>query len=314
MAGANLHADFWMSEYITPCDVYAHGIKAVLAHRKTAYQDMFIVDTDSYGKALILDGKWQSAMGDEFLYHEAIAHPSMILHGQPRKVLILGGGEGATAREVLRWKSVERVVMIDIDGEVVEACRTHLPEMHQNSFDDPRFELVVGDALEFLDQTTETWDVVISDLTDPIESGPAFRLFTQEHYQQIKRVLAPNGFLALQAGSITTPEVYLHARLMNTVQSVFAQARTCLCPSMSFGYPIAFIVASPQDYALPTDAAMVDRLLAESTTGGLRALDGMAMIGLFHVPRYIRQAIATETTIYTLNAPLTIIGRGSMQE
>ncbi|MGB3491767.1 MAG: hypothetical protein WBA57_03490 [Elainellaceae cyanobacterium] len=313
MAGADLRSDFWMSEYITPWDVYAHGVKAVLAHCKTPYQEMFIVDTESYGKALILDGKWQSAVGDEFLYHEAIAHPAMILHGQPRKVLILGGGEGATAREVLRWSTVERVVMVDIDGQVVKACREHLPEMHQNAFDDPRLELVIGDALDFLADTHETWDVVISDLTDPIESGPAFQLFTQEHYQQVKQVLAPNGVLSLQAGPISTPELYLHARLVKTVSSVFACAQTCLCPAMSFGCPIAFIVASPQPFSLPTDPAPIDQLLSAKVTGRLRAVDGVAMMGLLHVPLYIREAIANETEIYTLTAPPDPIGRGSMQ-
>lgn len=313
MAGADLRADLWMSEYITPWDVYAHGVKEILAQCKTPYQEMLIVDTESYGKALILDGKWQSAVGDEFLYHEAIAHPAMILHGQPRKVLILGGGEGATAREVLRWKTVERVVMVDIDNEVVNACRIHLPEMHQNVFDDPRLELVIGDALKFLEETTETWDVVISDLTDPIESGPAYRLFTQEHYQQVKQVLAANGVLSLQAGPISTPELYLHARLVKTVGSVFACAQTCLCPAMSFGCPIAFIVASPQTFNLPLAATAVDRLLAEHTTGGFRAIDGMTLMGLLSVPLYIREAIATETEYYTLAAPPRPTGRGAMQ-
>ena len=136
MSVRDVVTDFWVSEHITPWDIYSHGIIDVLTHKKTAYQEMYIVETGVYGKALVLDGKWQSCTGDEFLYHEPLVHPAMIFHGGPRKVLILGGGEGATAREVLRWKSVEKVVMIDIDGEVVEACKQYLPEMHQNVFDD----------------------------------------------------------------------------------------------------------------------------------------------------------------------------------
>ncbi|PLZ82021.1 spermidine synthase, partial [Fischerella thermalis WC213] len=144
MPGSEVGADFWVNEYITPWDIYAHGVTAVLAYQKTEYQEMYIVETGTYGKALVLDGKWQSCTGDEFLYHEPLVHPAMIFHGAPRKVLILGGGEGATAREVLRWQTVDKVVMIDIDGEVVEACKQHLSEMHQNAFDDPRLHVVIA--------------------------------------------------------------------------------------------------------------------------------------------------------------------------
>jgi spermidine synthase len=93
MGGSELRADFWMNEYITPWDYYAHGITNVLAYRKTAFQEMYIVETGAYGRALVLDGKWQSSTGDEFLYHEPLVHPAFLLHGSPRSVLILGGGE-----------------------------------------------------------------------------------------------------------------------------------------------------------------------------------------------------------------------------
>jgi len=103
MSGAELKADLWVSEYVTPWDIYQHGVVEVLASGRTRFQDMLIVRTGAYGKALVLDGKWQSCTGDEFLYHEALVQPGMIMHGAPRSALILGGGEGATAREILRW-------------------------------------------------------------------------------------------------------------------------------------------------------------------------------------------------------------------
>lgn len=131
MAGAHLGADVWLSEYITPYDMYVHGLTKILAYKKTPYQEMYIVETGAYGKALVLDGKWQSSVGDEFIYHEALVHPAMVSHPNPENVLILGGGEGATTREVFRWHSVKKAMMVDIDGDVVEACRQYLPEMHQ---------------------------------------------------------------------------------------------------------------------------------------------------------------------------------------
>jgi len=303
MAGAHRAADFWISESIASWDRYAHGVTRVLAHCQTPYQEMYVVETGAYGKALVLDGKWQSCVGDEFLYHEALVHPAMVLQGNPRRVLVLGGGEGATLREVLRWKTVERVVMVDIDGEVVNACRTHLPEMHQGAFDDPRTELVIGDALDFVATTPEAWDVIISDLTDPIESGPAFQLFTREHYEQIRQILAPRGMLALQAGPTAPPEMHLHTRLAKTVQSVFPHAQSCLCHAMSFGSPLGFILASSHEFPTRPDPAQTDRLLAQQTTGDLRSMDGITLLGLLQVPLHLRRAIAQETQVYTFQHP-----------
>ncbi|MEO1210433.1 MAG: spermidine synthase [Cyanobacteria bacterium J06638_20] len=312
MVGTTLQADFWLSEYITPWDLYAHGITRILTHRQTPFQEMYVVETGAYGKALVLDGKWQSCTGDEFLYHEGLVHPAMMAQGAPRRVLVLGGGEGATVREVLRWRSVERVVMVDIDGEVVAACREWLPEMHQGALEDARVEVVIGDALEFIATTKERWDVIISDLTDPIESGPAFQLFTQEHYRQLQAVLAPDGFLALQAGPTAPAEMHLHTRLVKTVGTVFHQVQSYLCHAMSFGSPLGFILASPRPFSNRPDPAAIDRLLAEQTTGGLRLVDGETLLGMLQTPKHLREAIAQETQIYTLSAPPKPLGKGSL--
>lgn len=312
MAGSEVQADLWMSEYITPWDIYVHGITKVLAYKKTAYQEMLIVETGAYGKGLVLDGKWQSCTGDEYLYHEPLVHPAMCFHGSPRKVLILGGGEGATAREVLRWKSVEKVVMIDIDAEVVEACREHLPEMHQNIFDDPRFQLVIGDALHFLDTTTEQWDVVISDLSDPIESGPSFQLFTKEYFEKVRRVLLPNGFFVIQAGPVSPAEMKMHARLVNTMKAVFANVKSYSSFTPTYASPWGFVLASEQAIAEQPQPEVIDKLLAEKTTGGFRMFDGITLLGILQIPLHLRQAIATETEIFTLAEPPKFFGKGSL--
>jgi spermidine synthase len=303
MAGAEVCADFWMNEYITPWDIYAHGITQVLAYKKTAFQEMYVVETGSYGKALILDGKWQSCTGEEFLYHEALVHPAMCFQGAPQKVLILGGGEGATAREVLRWKTVTRVVMVDIDGEVVEACKQHLPEMHQNAFDDPRLQVIIGDALQVLETTDGNWDLVISDLSDPIEEGPAFQLFTQEYFEEVKRVLSPQGFFVVQAGAVSPVLISLHARLVRTLQAVFPHVHAYSSHAASYGTPWGYAIASAQAMNTQPEPVATDRLLSTQTTGGFRLIDGIALLGLLQTPLYLRQAIEAETHVYTMAAP-----------
>ncbi|ELR97846.1 fused MFS/spermidine synthase [Gloeocapsa sp. PCC 73106] len=310
MAGTELKADMWVSEYITPWDIYVHGVNRILAYQKTAYQEMYIVESGAYGKALVLDGKWQSCTGDEFLYHEALVHPALIAHGSPQKVLILGGGEGATIREVLRWNTITKVMMVDIDGEVVEACREHLPEMHQNAFDDPRVELVIADALEILDTTSETWDVIISDLSDPIEEGPSFPLFTKEYYQKLQKVLAPKGIVVIQAGPVAPANLQIHARLVNTLKAVFPNVHSCFSPTTTYGSAWGFALASEETLNSQPNPTEVDELLKTKTHGGFRAIDGIGLLSVLNTPLYIRQAIASETQVYTLSEPPKFFGKG----
>lgn len=303
MPGSQVGADFWITEYMSPWDVYGHGVTKVLAYRKTPYQDMYIVENGPNGKALVLDGKWQSRTLDEFLYHEALVHPPMIAQGAPRQVLVLGGGEGATVREILRWNSVERVVMVDIDGDVVDACKDHLPEMHQGAFADPRLEVVIGDALHYLDDTTATWDVVVSDLTDPLEDGPSFQLFTQEYFQQVHRALAPGGTMVLQAGPVTPNSVEQYARVVHTLSTVFAHVLPYSSFMPSFGQPWGMVLASDNPIDSRPNPEVIDQLLLEKTRGGFQLLDGAMLLGLLQCPLYVRKAIAQTTAIYTMKEP-----------
>ena len=314
MSGSELKADLWINEYITPWDIYTHGVTKILAYQKTPYQEMYIVETGAFGKGLVLDGKWQSCTVDEFIYHEALVHPALIAHQKPQQVLVLGGGEGATIREVLRWKTVEKVTAIDIDGAVVAACKQHLPEMHQNAFDDPRVELIIADALKILDTTNQTWDVIISDLSDPIESGPSFPLFTKEYFTKLQRVLNPGGYVMVQAGPISPPEVQYHARLVNTLQTVFSQVTSLSAPTPSYGRAWGFALCSDREIDTRPKPESVDSLLASQTTKGYRFIDGITLLGIMQTPLYIRNCIAAETTVYTLDAPPKFFGVGAIEE
>lgn len=310
MAGSELKADLWITEYITPWDMYVHGVTEVLTYEKTAFQEMYIVQSGTYGKGLVLDGKWQSSTVDEFLYHEALVHLGMIAHGNPKKVLVLGGGEGATIREVLRWKTVETVKMVDIDGEVVEACKQHLPEMHQGAFDDSRTDLVIGDALTVLDNSEEQWDVVISDLSDPIEEGPSFKLFTKEFFEKVNRVLAPDGKFILQAGPVAPPYVATHGRLVNTLKTVFPHNVSYTTFVSTYGQPWSFILSSHTPIDTRPEPDSIDGLLAQHTTGKLQLIDGITVLGLLQTPAYIRHSIEQHQDIFTLSTPPKFFGKG----
>jgi len=291
MAGSIVNADVWISEYITPYDIYAHGITSILAHKKTPYQEMYIVESGAYGKALVLDGKWQSCTGDEFLYHEALVHPAMVNHPNPENVLILGGGEGATTREVFRWHCVKQATMVDIDGDVVEACKQYLPEMHQGSFDDPRLDLVIGDAFEVIDNSEAKWDVIISDLSDPIEEGPSFQLFTQEYFARLKNILRENGIVVIQAGPIAPANLHIHGRLVNTLKTVFSNVHPYFAPTCTYGSSWGFALASEATFETIPNPEKIDLLLEQKTTADFRSFDGISLLGMLQTPGYVRHCI-----------------------
>ena len=293
----------WIPEHINPGEHLMHGIKRVLLHKQTKFQEMILVESTSRGRALVLDGMWQSCELDEFLYHEPLVHPACIAHGAPKTALILGGGEGATTRELLKWKSIEKVVMVDIDGEVVEACKEFLPGMHQGAFDDPRFEVVIDDALKYIAQTDVQWDIVISDLSDPIEDGPAYALFTKEYFDGIKKVMSPDGVFVAQSGPTGPGEMKLHVRLVNTLASVFPHWANYCSAIPSYFNPWGFCICSNNPISTMPDIEAVDKLLAEMVKGELKMFDGRTLLGLLQPGKHLREAIEAETRVYSQDDP-----------
>ncbi|MEW7978245.1 MAG: polyamine aminopropyltransferase [Candidatus Sedimenticola endophacoides] len=166
--------------------------------QKTGHQHLMIFHNAFLGRVMTLDGIVQTTERDEFIYHEMMAHVPLFAHGAPRRVLIIGGGDGGMLREVIKHTAVEQVTMVEIDGAVVEMAKTYLPKHSQGAFDDPRLNLVIADGMDFVRQSDERFDVIISDSTDPI--GPGEVLFTDDFYAQCKRILNPGGVMATQNG------------------------------------------------------------------------------------------------------------------
>jgi len=308
-----LGSDFWLTEFSTPFDGYCRGIVRVLAQRRTAFQEMLIVESGSYGKALILDGKWQTCEGDEFLYHEPLVHPACLFAGGPERVLLLGGADGGAAREALKWRSVQQLAIVDIDGEVLEACRQHLPEIHQGSLDDPRVTVRIQDALEFMEEPRPYWDVIVADLSDPIEHGPAAKLFTREFFGLCRQALRPGGVYVMQAGCTAPMELHMHARVVRTLETVFPRVLhyESFVPTWASGMGFA-LCTDDEDMNFHPPAPDVDRALAEQTSGEFRFLDGLALHGLVHPAKHLRDAVARETRICTMDDLPEMLGRGSM--
>jgi spermidine synthase len=262
---------------------------------RSRYQEITIVDTQVHGRMLFLDGICQSSENDEFIYHEMLVHPTLFSHSEPRSVLVIGGATGASLREIFRHPGIARVVMVDIDGELAELCQRHLPQWHQGRFDDPRLELLTKDGRKYLETSSEIFDCIILDLSDPFEGSPALLLFTREFYHLVKAHLGPRGTVAVQAQGISPEEVALHARIANTMKNVFPVVRPYPYTLHSFHRPDAHVLASlDPDWSLD---ALIRR--AEQTPLPLRYFSPDIARGMFTLPPYMHQAYAAFNQILT---------------
>lgn len=256
---------------------------------RTRYQRLEILDTLPYGRCLFLDDKIQSSQLDEFVYHESLAHPALVAHPCPRRVLIIGSGEGALLREVLRHNTVERVLMVDIDEEVVRACMEHLGHWHQGAFQDPRVELIHCDARQYLEGNQEAFDTILVDVTDPLAGGPSYRLFTREFYQLAYSRLTSEGTLAVQAESADLEVHQGHLSIVQTLASVFPYVAPYLAHVPSFGEPWGFALGCKHRDIASLTPSLVDETLARRSCRGLRYYDGQGHALLFAQPRYLRE-------------------------
>ena len=260
---------FRYTESIAPGLDLDMALHSILRSSLSEYQEVQVVDT-YFGRTLITDGKTQSAAHDEFVYHESLVHPPLLWNamlnrngsdggGAPKRVFIGGGGELATAREVLKHATVEKVVMVDIDPAVIEVCKQYMPAWGGTAVaDHPKLELIIGDAHQYLMDTDENFDAIIMDISDPIEAGPGIALYTKEFYQRAAEVLNQYGVFVTQAGGANfvphphetyreelddNKESSCFAPIMNTLREAFTHAVPYSVPIASFGEDWGFVVA-----------------------------------------------------------------------
>ena len=294
----------WLLETVYPDLAVMLRIQRALFSGRTEYQQVEVVESNLYGRSLVLDGKTQSTERDEHIYHQALAQPAMLCHPNPSRVFIGGGGEGGTLREVLSHSSVERVVMVDLDGEVVRLCREYLPNHHQGSFEDARLTLLHRDARGYLAETEEGFDVMVMDLVDPMEGGPAYLLYTEEYYRIAQGRLNPGGILVTQsgpAGLLSHQECF--TTIYRTLSKVFAHSRAYQVHIPAFQTLWGFTLAS--DTELPDlTAAQVDGLLEERLGRELAFYDGESHRSMFSLPKFLRTSMAGETRINRDESPV----------
>lgn len=279
----------WLIDRIDEYEAHAYAYQHARYFGRTKFQVVEILETAKFGKMLILDGKIQSAALDEHVFHEALVHPAMLMHPAPRRVCIIGGGEGATLREVLRHPPVEEVVMVDLDEEIVALCREHLPEWHRGAFDDPRVHLLHEDGRVFLREEPGSFDVIVLDITDPVTAD-----FGPETYRVIRSRLREPGILALQALELNLGDWEGHAAIRRALRPIFPHCRSYSVYIPSFRAEWGFLVAAANGELLhPAPALLEERFAAHlgraaAEPGGLRFYSPQTHGRLFSLPKDLR--------------------------
>ena len=187
----------WFSETLHGNFQLRLFVEKTLFQEKTEHQDLQVFENPQFGRVLTLDGIVQTTEGDEFIYHEMLAHVPILAHGAAKRVLIVGGGDGGMLKQALRHTAVE-ATLVEIDQSVIDLCRKYLPGISEDAFDSPRARVVITDGAKYVAETDERYDVIIVDSTDPV--GPGAVLFSADFYKSCKRCLNPGGIVVTQNG------------------------------------------------------------------------------------------------------------------
>lgn len=263
-------------------------ISKPIFEESSEFQKILIFDNPIFGRVLALDDILQTTQNDEFIYHEMLCHVPILSHGNVKKVLIIGGGDGGMLREVLRHKKIEKAVMVEIDKIVIEACEKHLPYLSNGAYKDPRAHIIIGDGIDFVKNTKENFDVIIVDSTDPI--GPGMILFTKEFYSYCKKTLNKDGILVTQNGVPFAQEKELIDTYNNRL-NYFKDNRYYIAPVFSYiGGFMAFGWATDnENYFNVTEANLIDEL--NKIDGKMKYYNAQIHKASFTLPEYIQNKL-----------------------
>lgn len=275
----------------------------IVAHN-TKFQKIEIWETSQYGKIVFINGWLQSIEHDEFIYHEFLVHPAFNLsQSKCQNILIIGGGEGALLREVLKYKSIKKITMVDIDAEFIDICKNHLLSFHNDAFKDERVQVIFEDGRNFLENSKEKFDAIILDLTAPDKGCPSVYLYTSEWYSLVSNCLAEDGVLSAYALSANLGESYPFACIIKTLEQYFANVLPMMIDMQVDGEKIGMAVASKGTLnAIPFDieSSMIRKMIDTA-----KYIDNISLHRSFLLPKYISDILKSDSSkIITDSNPL----------
>lgn len=255
---------------------------------RTKYQKIAIFDTPHYGRIFRLDDYNMTSEREEFVYHENLVHPALTAHSAPKKVLIIGGGDGGASEEALKHPSVEQVTLVEIDEDVIAVAKEHFKAVHHNVFDNPRLRVILDDGMQFVRDTQDKFDLIALDLNDPV--GPAAALYSEDFFRQCRTALTPEGALALHIGSPTAQPERV-AALAQRLNRVFRIVRPYTLYIPLYGALWALAVCSERldPKAFSTDE--IDTRIQKRKLAQLQYYNGESHLGVFALPNFVRELV-----------------------
>jgi spermidine synthase len=280
---------------------FFYTVKKSLVRKRTPFQQIELVDTDEFGKALLLDGITQVVEKNDYLYHEPMVHPAFCAHGNPREVLVIGGGDGGIIREAVKYPCIDTVRCAELDAEVIDFSKKYLHVVHGGCFDDPRVQLFIADGRSFIKQCRNSFDAIIMDMTDPF--GPSRMLYTRDFFKSAKRALRdPRGVFVMHSESpICRPAAF--NCIQRTLRSVFSHVRVLYVYIEMYATLWSISVASDRTDIGNIAPAVIDRRLARWGIGGLKVYNGTTNAAMQVAYPYIQETLAKKTRVITDRRP-----------
>ena len=290
----------YLAERLTPDFGFYVREGEVLARVQSEWQSIEMFDNALFGRVMRIDDCFMTSERDEFFYHEPMVHLPAIAHAGPRSALVVGGGDGGTVEELLKYPTMQRVMLAELDGAVIDVARQWLGNIHHGALDDARVDIRLGDARALIEATPERFDQIVLDLTDPF--GPALDLYTVDFYEACRRILNPGGVLSLHLGSpIHLPKTM--ARIAASLGQAFPIVRPYLQYVPLYGTLWCMAMASDSVDPAMLDAASVDTRLQERGLRDLQLYNGATHQALLAQPNFVRSILA---------APAQPIRRGDL--
>jgi len=259
---------------------------AILHESKSAHQHIVIFENGNFGRMMLIDGVVQLSTRDEFIYHEMMAHVPMLSLGEPKRVLIIGGGDGGVLREVLKHPSVERVELCEIDRSVIDLSLRYFPDISKGSFDDARVSVTITDGRQFVAESSQTYDIIIGDTTEPV--GVAKALFDEEFFANCGRLLSHPGIFITQNGLPFMHPEHL-ASTGRFMRKSFPDSACFLCGQPTyFGGPFALVWGATNKQCRKTSKRVLDRRVAERGIA-TRYYNPEVHLGSFLLPTYVKR-------------------------
>jgi spermidine synthase len=273
--------ELWYTEKQTENTGITCKVTETLVKEKTKYQDLSIIETQQYGRMLVLDGMVQTTIEDEYVYHEMITHIPLFTHSNPKKAAVVGGGDGGAIREILKHPSVEKAYLVEIDERVVENSKKYLPEI-SCALSDPRCEVIIGDGIEFIKNHPNTFDVIIVDSTEPV--GPAVGLFARDFYSSIYNSLKEDGIFVAQTESPFFNKDLIK-RVYPSISGIFPITRLYLASIPTYPSGLwSFTLGSKKYDPLQIDENTILDIDTKYYTGAIHK-------SVFRLPRFVSQLL-----------------------